>query len=87
MHQQTIDGLREFAQNGGGHYFLTPAEVGDILKFIDNFPTLLAQRDTVDRELKQLFDAAYCEERLRIIGENKKGKRVVSVSKLIEDAT
>ena len=86
MHQQTIDGLREFAQNGGGHYFLTPAEVGDILGYIDNFAILLARRDTADCEFKQLFDAAYCEERLRIIGENKKGQRVISVTELIEDA-
>jgi len=67
-----VDDLRVFAQNGGGHYFLTPAEVGDILAFIDNYATRLARRDTPDRE--QSSDAAYCDERLRIIGESKKGQ-------------
>jgi len=89
MYQQTIDGLREFAQNGGGHYFLTPAEVGDVIALIDNvsaFATQLARRDTPDRELKQSFDSSYCEERLRIIRENKRGQRVISVTQLVEEA-
>ena len=82
MRQQTIDDLRVFAQNGGGH----PTEAGDILTLVDNFAIQLARCDTPDRELKQLFDAAYCEERLRIIGENKKGQQAISVTKLIEEA-
>jgi hypothetical protein len=31
MKQQTIDGMKEWMEAPGGHYFLTPAEVQDVL--------------------------------------------------------
>ena len=53
---------------------------------IESFARQLAQQDTPDRQLKQLFDLAYCEERSKVIYEEMKRRRVVSVTKLIKAA-
>jgi len=43
MKQQTIDGLREFVAEGGGHYFLTPAEAADVIALYEDAQKSIAE--------------------------------------------
>lgn len=50
--QQTLDGLREFVTEGGGHYFLS-AEAKDVLALVeDSRAAVAAERERHEQDFK-----------------------------------
>lgn len=59
--RQTIDGLREFASEGGGHYFLTPTEARDILELVEGHEQAIRAAVEAEREdHRQDFEIYAC---------------------------